>query len=175
MPHPSLVKFSNRKDNRTPLLKAVTRAKMAKDPPPNFCPFGCEAHQLDDNGYCHHLIGFTDGGRFFEPRKPTDHMGITTLGGKHKLPMRKGFVRVPISVSARVYARQGNDKLVVVKGDDAEIDAKVAAAEREFEEKLVALRTPRLDGVFGSSDYELPAEVDPSEFGFDAGEDDKAE
>lgn len=28
---------------------------------PNLCPFGCADTQLDDHGYCHHLVGFTDG------------------------------------------------------------------------------------------------------------------
>lgn len=27
--------------------------------PENYCPFGCEKHQLDAYGYCPHLVGFT--------------------------------------------------------------------------------------------------------------------
>lgn len=27
----------------------------------NACPFGCKDQQLDQHGYCRHLVGFTDG------------------------------------------------------------------------------------------------------------------
>lgn len=29
----------------------------------NLCPYGCGVQNLDDQGYCHHLEGFTDGGQ----------------------------------------------------------------------------------------------------------------
>lgn len=33
----------------------------------NMCPFGCEVEDMDDNGYCDHLVGFTNDGKEYEP------------------------------------------------------------------------------------------------------------
>jgi len=32
-----------------------------------YCPFGCEVEDMDDQGYCHHLVGFTSDNKIFEP------------------------------------------------------------------------------------------------------------
>ena len=44
------------------LMKAMQGGNV-----PNACPFGCAAHQLSDQGFCVHLVGFTNGGRDYEP------------------------------------------------------------------------------------------------------------
>jgi len=54
-----------RKDMRSELLKAQARAGAGEKV--NFCPFGCEDEQLDEHGYCRHLIGFTNDKKNFEP------------------------------------------------------------------------------------------------------------
>lgn len=51
-------------DTRSELLKAKGRAISGKV---NACPFGCSFQQLDDHGYCRHLIGFSNDKKTFEP------------------------------------------------------------------------------------------------------------
>jgi|HubBroStandDraft_2_1064218.scaffolds.fasta_scaffold65285_2 hypothetical protein len=50
-------------DTRSELMKAKSRAKGKV----NACPFGCTMQQLDDNGYCRHLVGFTTDRKTMEP------------------------------------------------------------------------------------------------------------
>lgn len=33
----------------------------------NHCPFGCKTADLEDHGYCHHLLGFTNDRDTYEP------------------------------------------------------------------------------------------------------------
>ncbi len=33
----------------------------------NHCPYGCGQEDLDENGACRHLVGFTNDGKTFEP------------------------------------------------------------------------------------------------------------
>ncbi len=47
-----------RKNPLSPLMRALTQNKAGEKV--NFCPFGCEVEDLDDHGYCRHLIGFTN-------------------------------------------------------------------------------------------------------------------
>src|SRR5580658_7945052 len=51
-------------DNRSELLKLQGRTVKGKV---NACPFGCGFKDLDEAGYCVHLIGFTDNGKTYEP------------------------------------------------------------------------------------------------------------
>lgn len=51
-------------DQRSELLKAQSRAISGKV---NACPFGCSFQQLDDHGYCRHLVGFSNDKKTFEP------------------------------------------------------------------------------------------------------------
>lgn len=37
----------------------------------NLCPFGCTEERLDENGYCRHLVGFTDDRKRVELRTRT--------------------------------------------------------------------------------------------------------
>lgn len=36
----------------------------------NHCPLGCERSDLDELGYCHHLVGFTNDGKTMECLEP---------------------------------------------------------------------------------------------------------
>jgi hypothetical protein len=48
-------------------LLAVDRPPL-QDEVVNYCPFGCEKEDLDDHGYCEHLIGFKNGkSKKYEP------------------------------------------------------------------------------------------------------------
>lgn len=46
-----------------PKLSPTERAEKQKR---NFCPFHCPLDDLNDNGYCHHLQGFTNDGVIYE-------------------------------------------------------------------------------------------------------------
>lgn len=61
--------------------------------PETHCPFECSGPYLDENGYCHHLLGFTNDGRMFEPLDPiltaegTPTGRYRVLGGKRRQPV----------------------------------------------------------------------------------------
>ena len=41
----------------------------------NACPYGCQLDDLDDHGYCRHLIGFSNDQKTFEPMFVDPHRG----------------------------------------------------------------------------------------------------
>lgn len=118
-------------DTRSDLLKAQSRAVRGKV---NACPFGCDFKDLDDHGYCRHLIGFSNDGKRFEPmirdpgtgrrivrcrQRPTDEVAEWDDEGVPRMmkvmePMldnvRKNDVLVRISISYRVYRDVGGTK-----------------------------------------------------------------
>lgn len=49
-----------RSANLSELMQAKSRAAMGEKV--NFCPFGCEDREVDEHGYCRHLVGFLDVG-----------------------------------------------------------------------------------------------------------------
>ena len=59
-------------DTRSELVKAQSRAVRGKV---NACPFGCGFSKLDENGYCRHLIGFSNDQKTFEPMVYDPHTG----------------------------------------------------------------------------------------------------
>ena len=95
--------MQNKKANHSPLMQALSKASLGESP--NFCPFGCQSEQLDENGYCRHLVGFTVPGEphHFEPLAPPDAAGYRTVRGARREPVRKGDRLVQITVSSRVY------------------------------------------------------------------------
>lgn len=98
-----------KKDMRSDLIKAKA---VAGGLVVNACPFGCEEHELDAEGYCKHLVGFTLPGsrtqfeplksRFDSNGKPTEHK---YLDGKDLQTVMAEDVVEPVTVSARVYRR----------------------------------------------------------------------
>lgn len=60
----------------------------------NHCPFGCQ--EVDERGYCRHLIGFTNNGRTLEPiiqikDKEGELTGLVVVrGGKKTQEVLKG-------------------------------------------------------------------------------------
>lgn len=154
MADPRTTTVSRREANHSPLMKALSRRNA--NGIPNFCPFGCETKNLDDNGYCHHLIGFTNGGSTYEPRMPVGNGRAVVLGSKRQ-PLKKGMVLVKITTSARVYSQDGNPKLVIVRPkEEGEIDSLVQQ-EAELLRRAEEIRNPVLEGVWGGTIYDEPA------------------
>ncbi len=84
--------------------KAVSRAGRVT----NFCPYGCENHELDEFEYCRHLIGFTPPGRkdvyeYMPPPEPGDKKKRRTVDGNDVRPVQRGDKLVRITTSYRVY------------------------------------------------------------------------
>lgn len=77
----------------------------------NFCPFGCKDEQLDDNGYCVHLVGFTTDGKVMEPMG-MDAQGKRKVFGSKSQEVLPDDKLVRITVSSRVY-RQDKSKAKV--------------------------------------------------------------
>jgi hypothetical protein len=95
-----------RKANLSRLMAAKTRASTGEKV--NFCPFGCEMDDLDEQGHCRHLIGYTTDGKHMEP--------LLEVRGRRTVQVRKdaegrpvlekiptGAVLERITISSRVY------------------------------------------------------------------------
>jgi hypothetical protein len=100
MADPRIQAPQDRRQNLTPLMRAKAAATTGEKV--NFCPFGCTMEDLDDHGYCRHLVGFTNDGKTMEPTSIND-MGRQITLGAVKQPVVKGDQLVPITVSSRVY------------------------------------------------------------------------
>jgi hypothetical protein len=75
--------YLQKQEKLSPLMKA--KQKSAVGIKVNACPFGCENDDLDDNGYCRHLVGFTVPGdkNTMYPRKPIMvQTSIAVINGK---------------------------------------------------------------------------------------------
>lgn len=72
-----------------------------KGGPVNLCPFDCTEDELDDHGYCHHLIGFMVSSKTFEVR------------GKHALREEKKPKDQIIAARTceRVYRKEGHPEV----------------------------------------------------------------
>jgi hypothetical protein len=92
----------------------------------NACPFGCAEGDLDDYGYCHHLVGFTDAAE----RKTVECLviarGRRAVDGRKREPVLRSDKIVVITTSARVYRdREPTDAdraLLSALSDAAEAD-----------------------------------------------------
>jgi hypothetical protein len=60
------VEQRQKKANLSPLM--LRKSQETTGEKVNVCPFGCEAEDLDEHGYCDHLIGFTRDKKFYEPQ-----------------------------------------------------------------------------------------------------------
>lgn len=103
----------NRRANLSPLMQAKLRASLGEKV--NFCPFGCGTHDLDEQGYCRHLVGFTTDGKSMEPLAEVDRFGnpVATPGagtrkvlGTRTTPVPQGAKLERITVSYRVYVEE---------------------------------------------------------------------
>lgn len=76
--------------------------KEAKVAVENLCPFGCDHTELDEQGYCRHLVGWTDDGKQMEVRERLPS-GIGERVLPSRQPVKKGDKIVPREMSSRVY------------------------------------------------------------------------
>lgn len=102
---------AQRKDMRSDLMKK--KAKQTTGEKVNACPFGCTLDDLDNNGYCDHLVGFTNDKKgmepmIFDPEHDRRNVKVAMVReGKNLVPKLepclKGDKFVQISTSYRVY------------------------------------------------------------------------
>jgi hypothetical protein len=93
-----------RRANLSELMAAQMRA--SKGEKVNFCMFGCDDSDLDDNGYCRHVVGFTKDGKVMEPFLPPDGSGRRKVLGSRPEPILPGDKLVRITTDSRVYREQ---------------------------------------------------------------------
>lgn len=147
-----------RSANYSPLMRALSRKSLGEIV--NFCPFGCSNDNLDELGFCGHLVGFYNGGQTYEPRIPQKTkagrvMRIITDGSK-RCPMKQGYRLVKITTTARVYSPTAIPDLVVRRDEYDKVMAEVMAKEQRLIEAADAIRNPVLDGVWGETLYDSP-------------------
>jgi hypothetical protein len=92
--------------NASPLMKAQARAKAGTVV--NACPFGCDVGDLDEHGYCRHLVGFTPPGRkdvfeFMPPAEAGTGILRRAVDGNDVRQVRGSDKLVRITTSHRVY------------------------------------------------------------------------
>jgi len=61
--HSSREQYGNATTDDSPLMEAL---RSANGEPVNECPFGCEDEDLDEQGFCYHLIGVSPDGKKLE-------------------------------------------------------------------------------------------------------------
>jgi hypothetical protein len=118
-----------KKDQRSPLMRAQAMAPTGGVV--NFCPFGCTDEELDQHGYCKHLIGFTNDKKTYEPMiwdgvRQSRIVRVKMVQDKDGKPIpqlepcQKGDKFVQVSVSSRVYRNtEATPELLDVKPSKA--------------------------------------------------------
>lgn len=111
-----------RQDPRSPLMRAKAKAAEAGGKA-NACPYGCTTEDIDENGYCDHLIGFSTDQKTYEPlildnrtgrrnvqvpmvdsgKKGRDDQGEFPILKPQPVPIPKGSTLIQITTSYRVY------------------------------------------------------------------------
>jgi hypothetical protein len=110
-----------RPDTRSQFKKAIDA--NPKGTVINVCPFGCGDSDLDDHGYCKHLVGFTNAQLpEGDVKKVTDEGVVEVLEeqpnraiatkavGRKRLPLKPGDKLVRITQSSRVYRQDWGDE-----------------------------------------------------------------
>jgi hypothetical protein len=112
-----------RKANLSRLMVSLGRASAGEKV--NFCPFGCQLEDLDDLGFCYHVIGFTIPGteKFYEPLKDPDAGGRRIVDGTAKFPVLKTDQLERITCSCRVYRDIPRPPWAVRELDESELEA----------------------------------------------------
>ncbi len=133
---------------KPPSMSALQRAKRtaAQGEVVNFCPFGCDGPDLDEHGYCPHLVGFTTDGRTYEPRVRRSADGRIITDGSRPKKIQSGDQLVRITTSARVYRRESSPELVRRPDEGGENPLFLDPEELELQQKLAELKNPVLDG-----------------------------
>ena len=107
--------FKPKHTNHSDLMKAISRKEDGDVI--NRCPFGCEDEQLDEHGYCDHLLGFTVPGDdtiyepleklFYEGGEPRGWLVRGAKADRKKVPA--GAKLDLITVNSRVYHKAGRE------------------------------------------------------------------
>lgn len=91
------------------LSELMFRKKHSKDGARvNACPFGCRTKDLDDQGYCDCLVGFTKDGKTYEVMRKVN--GRRHTFGHEIEPILPGDKIMRITSNARVYRAPANYK-----------------------------------------------------------------
>jgi len=116
--------------NHSPLMRKIMKAS-ANDVV-NFCPHGCGLDELDENGHCYHLVGFTTDKKKFEPMVKNDRgrfvvrvrMGRNAMGKRVPIleDVLPGDKLVRITTSYRVYR---NVSAPIYAGDEPLVEEPV--------------------------------------------------
>jgi hypothetical protein len=110
--HQGAIRYGTaQKDGRSELLK-IQEVEGANA---NVCPFGCPDDELDENGYCFHLVGFSPDGRKLELNQVDADGRIRT-----KAPLRKVNGRFVLVHDAKV-DRSKHVLVPVVKGGSCRV------------------------------------------------------
>jgi len=81
-----------KKDTRSSLMKAKSKSLAGQKV--NACPYGCKVGDLDEHGYCKHLVGFTEDKKTYEP--------MVRRGGRR-------IVQVPMKPSGEMEQVENDD------------------------------------------------------------------
>lgn len=104
MADPRLQTPSQRKSSLSPLMEA--KSKQLEGEKVNACPYGCEVADLDDNGYCDHMVGVSHEakvGVIMEPLIKDPITGFRRIEGSRPEKTLKGDKFERITVDFRVY------------------------------------------------------------------------
>lgn len=106
MADPRIITPHDRLDVRSPLMRS--KQESVDGTVPNFCPFGCDVEDLDENGYCYHLVGFTNDGKMMERFVYDSSVGRRRVLGNKKERVTQSHRLVQITTSCRVYDPKAN-------------------------------------------------------------------
>jgi hypothetical protein len=100
----------------------------------NACPFGCLTEELDDRGYCHHLVGFSNEDLGVSPVHPQatprtvmevllppdedDRLRRRKVLGEVRVPVKRSDVLVRVTNNYRVYREGGIDEVMLERETD---------------------------------------------------------
>lgn len=147
---PRVLSPGQRRSNHSPLLQRLMARQTGEII--NECPFGCTDEELDERGFCGHLIGFYNGGKTFEPRVRLKD-GRIIVDGTKRQPMLRGYIRKKISTTARVYRKEPVKELIPPKNNAVSEVAALMDQEKKLMEFADSMRNPVLDGEWNDSPY----------------------
>lgn len=109
----------------------------------NLCPCGCDEKDLNEHGYCKHLVGFTVEGKVIELREANPAPAILERTGFKTEPVREDDILVPITSTSRVYRGK---RVVRLSEQDQAAKAQQEQIE-ELQKQVAALLELQKNGV----------------------------
>ena len=140
-----------------PRVAALPRNAAAKPKGsiPLLCPFGCGRKEVNESGYCKHLIGFTDDNHNMELRQPQitkngDDTGYEKVGTRRAKVLPTDWIVEMNSPTSRVYRDVDNKGLepnLKPRAEEAAGDSKTQDLLREIlgEIRDISARVTRLE------------------------------